>query len=122
MSDDRFKQARRSLIDRNNQRRHQGGDGMADDDFNEDEKTLMVSIDSVPGGPVPPPARHAAPSEDDFEDAATQMVDISEFQRPGGSFDESTHPHRDALSTATTQAMSADAFQNITRNAPPAQF
>jgi len=96
---------------------------MGDDDFNEDEKTLMVSIDSVPGGPLSPPAHpHGAPSEDDFEDAATQMVDISEFQRPGGSFDESTHPHRDALSTAATQAMSADAFQNISRPGSPAAF
>lgn len=113
MSDDRFKQARRSLIDRNNQRRQQGGEEMADDDFYEDEKTLMVSMDSVTGGPGAGPAQPSgpgqapahppAPAEDDFEDAATQMIDINGFEQLNNGVEESTQPHRDAYETATQQ-------------------
>lgn len=117
---------------------------MADDDFNEDEKTLMVSIDSVPGGPlsspghrhgapVPQPAsrahRHGAPAhhlgaapDDDFEDAATQMVDISEFEQPAGGFGESTQPHREALATAPHPQVGAGAHQPFGRPSSPAAF
>jgi hypothetical protein len=109
MSDDRFKQARRSLIDRNKQRRQQGGNDMADDDFNEDEKTLMVSIDSVPGRAASPPVHPpGGPASDDFADAATQMVDITEFESQINRVDESTQPHREALSLGGAQPAGAN--------------
>ncbi len=98
MSDDRFKQARRSLIDRNKQRQQQDSQApFGDDDFDEDEKTLMVNVDQFQspggGGRNTPPASHG--EADDFADAATQMVDLNSL---GGGVDESTAPHREALS------------------------
>lgn len=55
MSDDRFKQARRSLIDRHNQRQQQGGwdDSFDGDDF-EDEATALVNLDGQPAFAPPP--------------------------------------------------------------------
>ncbi len=130
MSDDRFKQARRSLIDRNKQRQQQqddapadfGDDDFGDDDFAEDEKTLMVNVDEMQGGhqgssgPPPRPNRGGAapPPQDDFADAATQMVDLDSLegspQAPGGRgggpggghgagqrVEEQTHPNRQAF-------------------------
>ncbi len=65
MSDDRFKQARRSLIDRHNQRQQDN----FGDDF-EDEATAMVDLDAVErqGGFPPPPGyqqqpQHQAPPQ-----------------------------------------------------------
>lgn len=127
MSDDRFKQARRSLIDRNRQRQQQDGSGEpGDDEFHEDEKTLMVNVNELQqgggnqqqGSSNPPPRSSTPPprgagqggqgahsgfdDEDDFADAATQMVDINDLGGApggvGGGVDESTAPSRDALS------------------------
>lgn len=55
MSDDRFKQARRSLIDRHNQRQQQGGwdDSFDGEDF-EDEATAMVNLGDQPAFAPPP--------------------------------------------------------------------
>ncbi|MFP4598031.1 MAG: hypothetical protein ACLFVJ_07255 [Persicimonas sp.] len=129
MSDDRFKQARRSLIDRNKQRQQQqggapadhGGNDFGEDDFAEDEKTQMVNVDEMQGGrqgssPPPRPNRggSAPPPQDDFADAATQMVDLNSLEgspqppggrggRPGGGHgggrgaQEQTHPNRQAF-------------------------
>jgi hypothetical protein len=127
MSDDRFKQARRSLIDRNKQRQQEQDDGASDDfhddDFHEDEKTLMVNVDELQGSPQssggqPPPQPPQGQSrrnsggrgagqgggsgrQDDFADAATQMVDIHDLDGapPGPQHvEESTEPHREAFS------------------------
>ncbi|RAL24802.1 hypothetical protein DL240_00910 [Lujinxingia litoralis] len=71
MSDDRFKQARRSLIDRANQRQ-QGGDGGFESDA--DDKTQMVDLNALQGGPQPqfaPPPTFEGPS-----DEATQLFEI----------------------------------------------
>ncbi|RDV39953.1 hypothetical protein DV096_05155 [Bradymonadaceae bacterium TMQ3] len=71
MSDDRFKQARRSLIDRANQRQ-QGGDGGFESDA--DDKTQMVDLNALQGGPEPqfaPPPTFEGPS-----DEATQLFEL----------------------------------------------
>ncbi len=83
MSDDRFKQARRSLIDRHNQRQQQGGDTF-DDDF-EDEKTAMVNLDEA-GGPTFAPPPNFSSSDDEFDsegfddDEATEMITLGELE------------------------------------------
>lgn len=70
MSDDRFKQARRSLIDRNNQRQQQSWDDSFDDDF-EDESTALVNM----GPAFAPPPNFA--EEDSFpDDGATEMIQL----------------------------------------------
>jgi hypothetical protein len=92
MSDDRFKQARRSLIDRNRQRQQDQGDSSESDDFHEDEKTLMVNVDeleqgrSSSQGPPPRGSRNRQRGAEgggsgDFADAATQMVNINELDK-----------------------------------------
>jgi serine/threonine protein kinase len=55
MSDDRFKQARKSLIDRNRERHKKSGDQDAEE-YDEDEATQMVDLDRLQsGGPPPSP-------------------------------------------------------------------
>lgn len=73
MSDDRFKQARRSLIDRHNQRQQQG-DGNQPDTFDgdfEDEATAMVNLDGTPHQFNPPPNYEE-------EDARTEMLSVDQ--------------------------------------------
>ncbi|QED29539.1 protein kinase [Microvenator marinus] len=64
MSEDRFKQARKSLIDRQNQRQFE------DDDFG-DEATAMVNLSSLP------PMQNDAPG-----DEATEMFSIDAYGNP----------------------------------------
>ncbi|MBA2661917.1 MAG: hypothetical protein H0U74_06450 [Bradymonadaceae bacterium] len=75
MSDDRFKQARRSLIDKHNQR-HQQGD---DDDFG-DDNTQMVDLESL--APRSEPS-YSPPAHMDGDDA-TQMFEIPTGPDPSG--------------------------------------
>ncbi|MEZ4458922.1 MAG: hypothetical protein R3E66_04195 [bacterium] len=91
MSEDRFKQARRSLLDRQNQRQ----DGF-DDDF-EDEATAMVDLGSVRSGGHSAPVGHtpsypqSAPPGDD----ATEMISVSSYNPPSApqpSFQPSHSP------------------------------
>lgn len=49
MSDDRFKQARKSLIDRNRERQKKSGD-QEPEEFDEDEATQMVDLDRLQSG------------------------------------------------------------------------
>lgn len=85
MSDDRFKQARRSLIDRANQRQ-QGGDGGFESDA--DDKTQMVDLNALQGGPEPqfaPPPTFDGPS-----DEATQLFELPP-EMMGGQGGDSDH-------------------------------
>lgn len=80
MSDDRFKQARRSLIDRHNQRQQEGGwDDSFGDDF-EDEATALVNLDGQPAFAPPPNF-----SDEEDEDARTEMIRLDDAmgQAPG---------------------------------------
>lgn len=74
MSEDRFKQARRSLIDRHNQRQQQGDGGGDWDDF-EDEATAMVNLDGHPQ--FAPPPNFAGDDEDEF-DEHTEMISLDQ--------------------------------------------
>jgi serine/threonine protein kinase len=69
MSEDRFKQARRSLLDRQNQRQ----EGF-DDDF-EDEATSMVDLGSVRSGGHGAPVQPQAPAYQ--RDDATELVSVN---------------------------------------------
>ncbi len=84
MSDDRFKQARKNLYDKHNQRQQDSGFG----DF-EDEATAMVDISQRPqhvGGPpaVPPTGNSIVIGDgfdDGFGDEATAFVSLPELQQ-----------------------------------------
>ncbi|TXD38969.1 hypothetical protein FRC98_00785 [Lujinxingia vulgaris] len=83
MSDDRFKQARRSLIDRANQRQ-QGGDGGFESDA--DDKTQMVDLNALQGAPEPqfaPPPTFDGPS-----DEATQLFELPPDMMGGPGADD----------------------------------
>lgn len=83
MSDDRFKQARRSLIDRHNQRQQQqdGWDDQGDsfDDF-EDEATALVDMN-----PPRPNSPQFAPPPNFEGDEKTEMISLD------SSFDQQQH-------------------------------
>lgn len=94
MSDDRFKQARRSLLDRQNQQR-QGGQDNFSDDF-EDEATALVDLNSVqrpPSGQQPPAGQQPGygqqqqghhPPPPGMEDDKTEMISLSDMPQQGG--------------------------------------
>ncbi len=95
MSDDRFKQARRSLIDKHNQRQQQSDD----DDFG-DDNTQLVDLHALESQVAQQPAHSFAPppnmnassgygssnqyeSSADFNDEATAMFEIPADFSPG---------------------------------------
>ena len=96
MSDDRFKQARRSLIDRNKQRDEQDDSAPGDDHFHEEEKTQMVDLDELQGGGSDSQGGSSGgeapfgPPGDDFADEATQMVDVNSL---GGPHEQTSPTH-----------------------------
>ncbi|MGM0555692.1 MAG: protein kinase domain-containing protein [Myxococcota bacterium] len=121
MSDDRFKQARKSLIDRNRERQKKSG-GQDADEYDEDEATQMVDLDRLQSGGPPPSDNGEAGDEDGARtvrtgavggqgeydpEEATQMFEVPDAGPPqsggvqirgGGSApDESTAPSREAL-------------------------
>lgn len=79
MSDDRFKQARRSLLDRQNQQqRDQGPNDTFGDEF-EDEATALVDLNKVEQQASEQAGNHPPPPG--MSDDKTEMMSLDELQR-----------------------------------------
>ncbi len=130
MSDDRFKQARRSLIDKHNQRQQQSDD----DDFGDDNTQLvdLHALESQVAQPAPsfapPPnmnqsnsygSSNSYESSADFNDEATAMFEVPADFSPG------QHAQSGSFSSApayTPPSSQQPQYQQPPQNQPPSGY